>query len=101
MKITEVSVRRLFTYGEYKNISFGYTGTLDEGEDPETAKTAILARIDEDWVDFIGHENRLREQERMQQEVKWEAEAKHREIDKMLEFLRTHGVDTSSYELPF
>ena len=33
MKITSVSVKKLYTYGNYENISFGYTADVQEGED--------------------------------------------------------------------
>ena len=110
MKITQVHVRRLFTHGDYQNTSFGYTADVEQGDSAESVKMSLLDRIQEDWVDFIGHKERLNELERLEREFHFERSDRMREIEKleekvekMREFLKKHGVDTDdpSYTLPF
>ncbi len=108
MKIEKIEVRRLYTFGQFKNISFGYTAVIDDGEDVEKVKNTLLDQVDADWKQFIGSERRLEEINRAEQEEKWEIqrktgeiEALQKRIDGMLEFLKQHGVDTTTYDLPF
>lgn len=108
MKIEKVEIRRLYTFGQFKNISFGYTASVDENEDAETVKTALMDQVDADWTEFIGSQRRLDEINRVNQEERWEIARKtgeieglQKKIDSMIEFLKVHGVDTTTYELPF
>lgn len=70
MNITHVEVRRLYTFGQFKNISFGYKAEVDD-EKPEEVKANLLNMIEADWTEFMGSENRLREERRAEESYKY------------------------------
>jgi len=109
MTVTKVEVRRLFTYGQFKNITFGYTAEVDD-ERPEEVKANLLNMIETDWTEFIGSENRIRDERRAEEQFKYAVADKERQIEnlskrieKMREFLKQHGVEVPEYsdDLPF
>ncbi len=108
MNINEVSIKRLYTYGQYQNISFGYTATVNDGENADTIKAELLEKIEGDWKEFRDKDQRIMKEQYENEQAGYELSRKRREIveleakiDKMVEFLKSHGVDMTSYELPF
>lgn len=109
MKIKTIEVRRTHTFGNYENISLSYVADLDDGEDVDKARAALIARIEGEIQTFADRRDMYAKQaeERSDMEhyelprLRSERDLLQKRIDAMIEFLSAHGVDTSSYELPF
>ena len=109
MNIKTVEVRRLFSFGNYENITIGYTAEVEAGEDPSNVRDILTRKIE---IEYAERAHEALQTQNAQAEASYlvhsklpdlrhEAVELERKIDKMLAFLKSHGVDTMTYELPF
>jgi len=122
MKITKVSVKRLFSLPDYQHVQFGYEAEVEENETSEEVKLHLVDKVQSDFNTFNLWRKESAERhkkERIEREAKWREEritdhAKRLKqmIEKMEKFLDDHGVtdytkfresnDFSEYDdLPF
>jgi hypothetical protein len=108
MKITKVSYRRLVSDGKFNNESHGGEAIVDDGQNPDTVHAQLVYWVDDiiktrfhdrdsGWriatdVQALGIEKDNLERQCAGLKIK---------IDKMVEFLRSHGVDLRDDEIPF
>lgn len=105
MKITSVSVRRLFSFGQYENMSIGYTADIIDGEDPSEVREALTAKIEAEYAARSNQRSMRAEAATIENydlpRLRDERDDLQRKIEKMTAFLEAHGVNVNDYELPF
>lgn len=80
MKIKTIEVRRLYTFGNYENISFGYTANLGENEQPRHVQDELIKIIELDYDQFKADRNAALEKQAVESRIKWDITAREREL---------------------
>ena len=110
MRVVQVKVEKLYTYGNYQNITFSFTANLDLGESPNIVIDQLNEYCDTQFAVFQG---RLNDYEDLKTKIRnlknetAELESLTREAEnkfnKVKSFMDKLGINCNSYidDIPF
>lgn len=112
MKITQVEYRETVSFGNFQNLSVGYTAAVGEHESPAAVLRTLAEMAGRDAKEAADRRERDREEQWRRESEADRVTRRLDELNALVEdaglrwerakaFLESHGIDTSQYDVPF
>lgn len=108
MKVNNVSVRRVESYGHYQNVSFEYSANVEDDESPFEVKEALLKMVQQSIDEFAKSEkshindiqyaelNEKRSVARQAAEIEEDIKRLASKYENCKDFMENLGIDTTN-----